>query len=146
MSSALEPLRKAWAWAGRVRWAAVYENGVRIGVLLTLAAFAFVTAEQRANDDRDRRLIECLAAYDRASALATAARAELARQDRDLDAAEWNALDGVMGSVKLGDPKTFDVALSSYLDIRSSAVRSRTENEAEREANPVPDPSLSCVR
>lgn len=109
-------------------------------------------------DEQQRRLAECVADYAEKSAIATAARAELAAQDRQLDEsdrqatqANEDAWDRVLTEVAKQQPgqrnPAVATAFANLVKIRERSAatraannRARDRNEETRRLNPIPAP------
>lgn len=108
---------------------------------------------------RQLSLANCLAHYSNSSAVATAARAEAASQDRKADEADRQAderdraafktlIDALAAQDKLATKQAFVDLVATYKatdEARAATAKSRADNERKRAANPVPpSPELRC--
>lgn len=128
------------------------------GSLILGAWTAKNSIDNHRRDQEVQRLAECTADYAEAAALSSAARSELAAQDRVLDQADRDAtqaLDEAMaaflvaltqqkpGGSQAEVQRTFTALVKTQTVVaqtRRSNNDARKRNEATRKLNPVPDP------
>lgn len=142
--------RKAWGWFGTPAAVRVISVGMLLYAVLIGALFGGYVKVQ-----------SCQASYADKSATATAARADIAREDRELDEKDRQARDraevaldnalAALVAVPNNQQKT-GLAFANLVAVRKEVAavrvetnRQRAENELERQQSPPPPPpSQTC--